>query len=116
MPSPAGKSFLAAGSGVAAAFASALCCAGPLLAVAAGISGAGIASTFEPLRPYFLIATAVILGFGFYVLRREERKACEPGKACADPAVRRRMKWALWAATIIAVIFAGFPIWSAWVL
>lgn len=116
MPSPAGKSFLAAGGGVAAAFASALCCAGPLLAVAAGVSGAGIASTFEPLRPYFLAGTAGLLGTGFYLIRREERKACEPGKPCADPAVRRRMKRALWAATAIAVIFAGFPIWSAWVL
>lgn len=116
MPSPAGKSFWAAGGGVAAAFASALCCAGPLLAVAAGISGAGIASTFEPLRPYFLVATTGLLGTGFYLVRREERKACEPGKPCADPAVRRRMKWVLWTATVIAVMFAAFPIWSVWVL
>lgn len=116
MPSPTGKTFAAAWGGVAAAFASALCCAGPLLAVAAGISGAGIASTFAPLRPYFLAMTAAFLGLGFYLLRREERKACEPGKPCADPAVRRRMKRALWAATILAVTFASFPIWSGWVL
>lgn len=116
MASPAGKTFLAAGGGIAAAFASALCCAGPLLAVAAGISGAGIASTFEPLRPYFLGATAGLLGLGFYLLRREERRACEPGKACADPAVRQRMKRVLWVATVIAVIFVSYPTWSAWVL
>lgn len=116
MASPAGRTFLAAGGGVAAAFASALCCVGPLLAVAAGISGAGIASTFEPLRPYFLVATAGLLGVGFYLLRREERKACEPEKLCADPLVRRRMKRALWIATVVAIIFMSYPTWSAWVL
>lgn len=115
MASPAAKTFLAAGGGVAAAFASALCCAGPLLAVAAGLSGAGLASIFEPLRPYFLAATGLLLGAGFYLLRHEERKACEPGKPCADPVVRRRMKRMLWTAAVIALIFAAFPIWSAWV-
>lgn len=116
MPTPSNRTMLAAGGGVVAAFASALCCAGPLLAVAAGISGAGIASTFEPLRPYFLAATAVLLGLGFYLLRREERKACEPGTPCANPAVRRRMKVMLWIATVIAIVFASYPTWSLWVL
>ena len=60
-----GKGILAALGGVGAAFASALCCLGPLLAVTLGVSGAGMASTFEPLRPYFLGATAVLLGGGF---------------------------------------------------
>ena len=36
-----GKTIFAAVGGVGAAFTSALCCAGPLLAVTAGISGAG---------------------------------------------------------------------------
>lgn len=116
MPPTTNKTLLAAGGGVAAAFASALCCAGPLLAVAAGMSGAGIASTFEPLRPYFLGATAVLLATGFGLLRRKERKACEPGMPCANPAVRRRTRIMLWTATIIAVVFASYPRWSAWVL
>ena len=100
-----GKTIATAGAGVAAAFASALCCAGPLLAVAVGVSGAGLASTFEPLRPYFLGATVVFLGLGFFLLHREEQKACEPGKVCADPKVRHRMKTMLWIATGVAVIF-----------
>jgi mercuric ion transport protein len=108
---------LAAGvAAVAAAFVSALCCAGPLIAVALGLSGAGLASTFEPLRPYFVGATAAFLGGGFLLLRREEKRACEPGKACADPRLRRRMKIALWAATVLAVILATFPTWSIWAL
>lgn len=87
VPSPLSKTLLAAGGGVAAAVGSALCCAGPLVAVFLGLSGAGLAATFEPLRPYFLGGTAALLGLGFYVLHREEKNACEPGKACADPRV-----------------------------
>ena len=107
-----GKTTLTAAGGVTAAFASALCCAGPILAVSVGVSGAGLASTFDPLRPYFLAATAVLIGFGFFLLDREEKRACEPGKACADPRARRRMKGMLWIATVIAVVFATFPRWQ----
>jgi mercuric ion transport protein len=111
-----GKAVLAVIGGVVAAFGSALCCAGPLIAVALGLSGAGLASTFTPLRPYFLVGTAVFLGFGLLMLRREERRACEPGVPCADAKVRRRMKRMLWVATGLAVVFATYPTWSGWVL
>jgi mercuric ion transport protein len=111
-----GKTLASAGAGVAAAFASALCCAGPVIAVAVGVSGAGLSSTFEPLRPYFLGATMVSLGFGFYLLHREEQEACEPGRVCADPKVRRGMRVTLWIATVIAMMFATYPTWSAWIL
>jgi mercuric ion transport protein len=105
-----------AGGAVAAAAASALCCAGPLVAVAVGISGAGLASTFEPLRPYFLGATALALGVGHWSLRKEERDACEPGRPCADPRTRRMMRWTVWLATVVAATFATFPYWSRFVL
>jgi len=97
--------------GVLAATGSALCCAGPVVAVSLGVSGAGL-SAFEPFRPYFLGATAVFLVAGFWMLDREEKAACEPGKPCADPTVRRRMKVTLWAATILAVALATFPTWQ----
>ncbi len=106
------KTVLAATGGVAAAVASALCCAGPLLAVALGLIGAGLAATFEPLRPYFVCGTVLALGFGFVVLRGEEKRACEPGTLCASPIARRRMKRALWIATIIAIPLVTFPWWS----
>lgn len=94
---------------------SALCCAGPLLAVTVGVSGAGL-SAFEPFRPYFLGATAFFLVLGFGLLNREEKKACEPGKPCADLAVRRRMKVMLWMATGVAVVFATYPTWQTLIL
>ncbi len=110
------KTVLAATGGVAAAVASTLCCAGPLVAVALGVSGAGLAATFDPLRPYFVAGTVLALGFGFVVLRREEKRACEPGKLCAAPIVRRRMRWALWIATIVSIPLLTFPWWSKFVL
>jgi len=110
------KTLLLGAGGVSAALASALCCAGPLIAVVAGVSGAGVAAAVEPLRPWFLGATAVFLLIGFWMVDREERKACEPGRPCADPRMRRRMKVMLWVATAIAVIFATFPSWQTLVL
>ena len=111
-----GKMLLAAIAGAGAAFASALCCAGPLLAVLLGVSGAGLSATFEPLRPYFLAGTALFLGSGFFLVHREEQKACEPGKPCAEPEVRRRMKTMLWIATAVAIAFATYPRWQTLVL
>lgn len=116
MPSPVGKTLAAAAGGIVAAVASALCCVGPLVAVFFGLSGAGLAATFEPLRPYFVASTAGALGFGFLVLRREDRRACEPGTLCASPVARQRMKWALWIATVIALPLLTFPWWSKFVL
>jgi len=83
--------------------------------VTLGVSGAGL-SAFEPLRPYFLAATALFLVLGFVLLHREERAACVPGKPCADPVTRRRMKVILWVATGIAVLLATFPRWQTLIL
>ena len=111
-----GKGLATATAGVTAAIVSALCCAGPVVAVALGVSGAGLSSTFEPLRPYFLGSTALFLGGGFFLLHREEQHACDLDKMCASPKVRRRMKIMLWTATVIAVVFATFPSWQNLVL
>ncbi|MGH7568168.1 MAG: mercuric transporter MerT family protein [Gemmatimonadales bacterium] len=116
MASPVGKTVLAAAGSIVAAVGSALCCAGPLVAVAVGLSGAGLAATFEPLRPYFVAGTVLSLGIGFVVLRREERRACEPGTLCASTVARRRMKSALWIATAITIPLLTFPWWSKFVL
>ena len=109
------KATLPSVGGVFAAAGSALCCAGPVVAVSLGVSGAGL-SAFEPFRPLFLAATAAFLVLGFWLLDREEKAACEPGKPCADPAVRRRMKVILWVATGVAVALATFPSWQTLIL
>jgi hypothetical protein len=103
-----------AGTGLGAATASALCCAGPLLAAVMGISGGALAGTLEPYRPLFLGVTGVALGSGYLLVQREERRACEPGLACASPHARRRVKLGLALATLLALILASYPTWSAW--
>ncbi len=110
------KATMTALGAVGAAVGSALCCAGPLVAVTLGVSGAGLSSTFEPLRPYFLGATGLFLFGGFYLVDREERIACDTDKPCADPQVRKRTKTMLWIATVIAAVAATYPTWSEWVL
>ena len=105
------KAVVPGAGGVLAAVGSALCCGGPVIAVTLGVSSAGL-SAFEPFRPYFLGATAMLLLGGFVMLDREEKAACEPGKPCADERTRRRMKITLWVATVIAVLFATFPSWQ----
>ncbi len=107
------KTASAVAAGLVAAAASTLCCAGPLVAVALGLSGAGLATTFEPLRPFFVGGSVLALGWGFAIVRREEQKACVPGTLCASPIVRRRMKVALWVATIVAIPLITFPWWAA---
>jgi mercuric ion transport protein len=102
--------------GVTAAVGSALCCAGPIVAVLIGVSGAGLSTTFEPLRPYSLGGTTAFLTLGFVLVDREERNACEPGRACANPEVRRRTKIVLWTAAAVAVLLATYPRWQTLVL
>jgi mercuric ion transport protein len=116
MPSALTKSVLASSGGVIAAVGSTLCCAGPLVAVLLGMSGAGLAATFEPLRPLFVIATIAALGSAWALVRREERRACVSGSLCASPRARRWMKWSVWSATLLAVPLLTFSWWSRFVL
>lgn len=106
----------AALASVAAAVGASLCCIGPLLFVSLGV-GAGLASTFEPLRPLFSVLTLLGLGIGFYVVygRRPSAARCAPGESCEAPD-RRRDRLILWTATVLALLFWSFTYWSALLL
>lgn len=102
---------------VLAALGASLCCVGPLLFVIFGV-GAGLASTFEPLRPIFTVLTLAGLAVGFYTVYGRPPGAqatdacCAPGDA---PVVRRnrtREKIVLWSATVLAILFWSFTYWS----
>ena len=114
------RGLLAAAGAIGAAFLASLCCVGPLLFVTLGV-GAGLASTFEPLRPAFTGLTLVLLAVGFYIVygRRgaprpttETAADCAPDGTCAVPRNRRRDKALLWVATGVAALFLTFPQWS----
>lgn len=117
---PSTRSLFAAAGAVVAAFLASLCCIGPVLFVTLGV-GAGLASTFEPLRPLFTVLTAGLLAAGFYtVYGRRAASAgtaeeCGPDAACAVPRSRTRDKIILWGAAALAIVFWSFIYWS-WLL
>lgn len=126
------KTVLAGAGGLAAAFLGSLCCVGPILFVTFGV-GAGLASTFEPLRPVFGVVMVALLAAGFWTVygretmraaavpRREDASvdcgpACSPVASCALPARRTRDVVILWTATLLALVFWTFPTWSLWLV
>ena len=74
---------LAASAGaVVAALLASLCCVGPVLFVTLGI-GAGLASRFEPLRPFFTVLPLGLLALGYHTVHGHKPL---PSSADAPPA------------------------------
>jgi mercuric ion transport protein len=93
--------------GVAAALAASACCLVPALLAIVGVSGAGVASTLAPWRPYFLGAAGLAIAAGFwFAYRREPADAC----GCATPRSRRWSRLALWISTVAILGIASYPL------
>lgn len=105
---------------VAAAVGASVCCIGPVIAAMFGVTSLAALVKYEPLRPFFAIATLGALAVAFYLTyRKRPADVCEPGSVCATRGVDRvqRVNRAmLWLATVLAVIVLTFPTWSGWVL
>jgi mercuric ion transport protein len=102
------------GGAVAAAFASSLCCLGPLLFAALGLGGAGLLFKLEAYRPYFAALTLALLGAGFYLTYRRPRLALVtvgdgPACVCEMPRVNRLGRALLWVATVLVAGLLVFP-------
>ena len=91
-----------------------VCCIGPLVFALLGISGAAFAQRFEPLRPYFLVATCGLLGGAFYYAYRPAQTECGPGEACEMPRANRLGKVMLWIATVVVLVTTAFPWYSVY--
>lgn len=98
------------GAVVSAALAS-VCCLGPLVLVALGLGGVGLAAGMAKYRPLFLGLTAVLLALAFYMTYRKREVACADGR-CELRSGSKTMKAALWVVTVAAVGLASFPQWS----
>lgn len=111
------RSLWATAGAIGAAFLASLCCIGPLVFVAFGV-GAGLASTFEPLRPIFTALTVVLIAAGFHVVYGRKPSVASaargPDGACPVPRNRGRDKLLLWTATLVALALLTFPQWSVW--
>jgi copper chaperone CopZ len=118
-----GETIAKVGTIVAAIMASS-CCWLPLLLLAVGVSGAGIASTLEAYRPLFIAVTFGFLAAAFYFTYRprnstaiRDHDCCTTGKLkdCCSPATKGRVNMMtinrvmLWAVTVLAVAFLLFP-------
>lgn len=93
-----------------ASFVGSICCIGPVLLSLAGLGGAALLVRFEPYRPFFLAASAALLGAAFYLTyRRTPAASCAPGSDCVLPGARRGQKILLWLVTAAVVFAAAFP-------
>ncbi len=101
-----------------------VCCWLPLVLLAVGVSGAGIASTLEVYRPLFVVVTFGFLGAAFYftyrpkkIVSRDGHDCCATDKVedCCAPTTSGRLnmvtlnKAMLWIVTAMAIVFLFFP-------
>ena len=98
---------------IGSAIAASICCIGPLALAVLGVGGGALLLKVAPFRPYFLGATALLLGGAFYrTYRQPAAEACAPGSTCALESSRSRQKIVLWVVTGVVILAATFPVWS----
>jgi mercuric ion transport protein len=96
-----------AGGIVAAVGVCAACCLLPFLLVGVGVAGAWVATldALAPYKWYFVVATAGLLGYGFYVAYRKPKPGCAAGSSCPSCGAGTAVKVGLWGGVVLA--FSG---------
>ncbi|PZX61013.1 copper chaperone CopZ [Algoriphagus ratkowskyi] len=101
-----------AGIGILTAFSASLCCITPVLALLAGTSG--LASTFswlDPLRPYLVGLTVLVLGFVWYQkLKPQKQIDCNCETTERTPLIQT--KTFLGIVTVFAGLMLAFPTYA----
>jgi len=92
-------------AGVLAGIGASVCCVGPLVLLALGISGAWIGNltALQPYRPIFIGLTLLFIGLAFRRLYLVPQ-VCAPGTPCADPQTSKRQRMIFW---IVAMLLLG---------
>lgn len=100
-------------AGIVAAIGASVCCVGPLVLLALGVSGAWIGSliALEPYRPIFVGLTLLFLGLSFRKLYLVPQ-VCAPGTPCADPLSTRRQRIVFWVISFLLLGLLAVP-WVA---
>ncbi len=101
-----GRATLSMVGAIGAAIAASACCLVPAALAVVGLSGAGFGAALAPYRYYFLAATGLALGVGFWLAYRREKDAC----GCSVPRGRRATRVALWFTAALAVALATYPL------
>ncbi len=106
-----GQELMAAG-GILGALAASSCCILPLMLFSLGIGGAWIGNftRLAPYQPYFIAATLLFLGSGYWLVYRSRTRVCAEGETCARPLPNRIVKLILILATILVAAALGLDI------
>jgi mercuric ion transport protein len=90
-----------------------LCCIGPLLLLALGISGAwvGTFTQLEFLRPIGIVITLIFLTLAFWRLYLTPQH-CSIDKLCAKPGNLRVQRLMFWVISLLLILLLTFP-WYA---
>jgi len=104
-----GRKRLVAAGGLIGALLASSCCIAPLLLLTLGVSGAWMSNltALAPYQGYFIAATLLFLGAGFWTVHIKPKKACEDGTYCASPQSDRIIKTVLWVATVLVAAALG---------
>ncbi len=97
--------------GLFAAIAASACCIIPLILGTASAGSAWFGSALAPYRPYLMLLSIALLGFGFYFSYRPEKIDCDNG-CCQSIKVlryRRLSRILLWGVTIFSVWSMAYP-------
>jgi mercuric ion transport protein len=78
----------------------------PLVLFTVGASGAwiGTLGKLAPLQPYFIVATIVCLGCGYWLVYRSRRIACGRGQTCKRSVADRFVSGTLVLSTVLVVL------------
>jgi mercuric ion transport protein len=103
---------LMAAGGLLGALAASSCCILPLVLFGLGVSGAWIGNftRLAPYQPWFIAATMVFLGYGYWLVYRSSKVTCADGEVCARPLPNRIVKAGLILATILVGAALGFDL------
>jgi copper chaperone CopZ len=101
------------GAGILSAIAASLCCITPVLALIAGSSGIAASSSWlEPVRPYLIGITIIVLAFAWY----QKLKSKKTDTIDCDCEEERPSFWQsrkfLAIITVFAIIMLAFPSYS----
>ena len=97
---PRTSRWVGAVAAIGSAVALSICCVGPLVLLALGVTGVHFIEAIEPYRP-FLIA-AELAAYLFYK-RATAREECEEGRVCATGPWRVAEQVVFWGALLVAV-------------
>jgi mercuric ion transport protein len=103
---------LTAIGGVLGAIAASSCCIAPLALFSLGVSGAWIGNltALAPYQPYFISATLICLGYGYWLVYRSRRTACAKDAACARTLPSRAVMTGLVLATLLVAVAIGLDL------